>query len=283
MRRRRFPPDLVAGLALLSLAALLLFGVPLLPLYDAQAQNLSAALAPPLAVVDGRSFLLGTDPLGRDLLSRISLGGRVSLLIAGSAVLLSLAAGTALGVIAGYFRGAVENGIMGLADLQLAVPRVLLLIAAAAVIGPSVSVLALLLGLTSWVSYGRVARALALSLRQREFVLAAETLGASPAWNMRRHLLPNILPQMVIIGSFEFGQIVVLEASLSYLGLGVPPPLPSLGMMISEGQTYLEISPWISLFPGLAIFLMVAGAQFTSQFLTAEGDVPADAGRLSSG
>jgi peptide/nickel transport system permease protein len=281
--RRCLPPDLLAGLALLALAALLLFGVPLLPFYDAQGQNLAAALVPPLSAVDGRTFLLGTDPLGRDLLSRISLGGRVSLLIAGSAVLLSLAAGTALGVVAGYFRGAVENAIMGLADLQLAIPRVLLLIAAAAILGPSVGVLAGLLGLTSWVSYGRVARALALSLRQREFVLAAETLGASPAWTMRRHLLPNVLPQMAIIGSFEFGQIVVLEASLSYLGLGVPPPLPSLGMMISEGQTYLEISPWISLFPGVAIFLLVAGAQFTSQFLTAEGDGGADAASLSSG
>jgi peptide/nickel transport system permease protein len=283
VRRRRWPPGLAAGVVLLGLAAVVLFGVPLLPLYRPDAQDLSAALAEPFSVLDGHYFLLGADPLGRDLLSRISLGGRVSLLIAGSAVLISLTIGTLCGLMAGYFRGVIENVIMGIADLQLAIPRVLLLIAAAAIVGPSVLSLTVLLGLTSWVSYGRVARALTMALRNREFVLAAETLGASPTWNMRKHLLPNVLPQMVIIASFEFGQIIVLEASLSYLGLGVPPPLPSLGMMINEGQTYLELSPWISLFPGVVIFLMVAGAQFTSQFLTAEGDASADARRAASG
>jgi peptide/nickel transport system permease protein len=161
---------------------------------------------------------------------------------------------------------------MGLADLQLSIPRVLLLIAVTALFGATVLKLALLLGLTSWVVYGRVARAMALSLREREFVLAATTQGASPLWNMRRHLLPNVLPQVVIVGSFDLGQIIILEASLSYLGLGVQPPLPSWGLMIAEGQSYLELNPWLALIPGIALFMLVAGVQFLTQSITAEGN-----------
>src|SRR6185295_20345279 len=150
---------------------------------------------------------------------------------------------------AGFFRGWIENLIMGVADLQLSIPRVLLLIAIAAIVGAGVFNLAVLLGLTSWVVYGRVARAMALSLREREFVLSATTQGATPAWNIRKHLLPNVLPQVVIVGSFDLGQIIILEALLSYLGLGVQPPLPSWGLMISEGQSYLELNPWLSVIP----------------------------------
>jgi peptide/nickel transport system permease protein len=133
-----------------------------------------------------------------------------------------------------------------------------------------------LLGLTSWVAYGRVARALSLSLREREFVLSAITQGATPAWNIRKHLLPNVLPQMVIVGSFELGQIIVLEAALSYLGLGIQPPLPSWGLMISEGQSYLEINPWLTVIPGLALFMLVAGVQFLTRSLTTEGEEERD-------
>ena len=133
-----------------------------------------------------------------------------------------------------------------------------------------------MLGLTSWVAYGRVARALSLSLREREFVLSAITQGATPAWNIRKHLLPNVLPQMVIVGSFELGQMIVLEAALSYLGLGIQPPLPSWGLMISEGQSYLEINPWLTVIPGLALFMLVAGVQFFTRSLTTEGEEERD-------
>ena len=143
----------------------------------------------------------------------------------------------------------------------------LLLIAVAAIVGTGVLNLAILLGLTSWVAYGRVARAMALSLREREFVLSATTQGATAAWNIRKHLLPNVLPQMLIVGSYELGQIIVLEASLSYLGLGVQPPLPSWGLMVSEGQTYLELDPWLSVLPSIALFMLVAGVQILSQSL----------------
>lgn len=257
--------------ALLAAVLLLIVIVPLLPGYDPYTQNLAVSLAAPFENIDGRTYIFGTDTLGRDLLSRVALAGRVSLLIGLCAVLISLTLGVFLGLVAGFFRGFVESIVMGLADLQLSIPRVLLLIAVAAIVGPSIVNLTVLLGLTSWVVYGRVARAMALSLREREFVLSAVTQGASAAWNIRKHLLPNVLPQMLIVGSFELGQIIVFEASLSYLGLGIQPPLPSWGMMISEGQQYLEIDPWIALLPGIAIFMLVTGVQFLSQAFTSEG------------
>lgn len=269
---REIGPSSLLATALLALILLFVALVPLLPFYDAYGQNLGASLASPGETIDGRFFLFGADSLGRDMLSRLALAGRVSIFIAVSAVVISMVVGVGLGLIAGFFRGPVESLIMGIADLQLSIPRVLLLIAVTSVIGPSVPNLTILLGLTSWVGYGRVARAMALSLREREFVLSAVTQGASAFWNIRKHLLPNVLPQMLIVGSFELGQIIVLEASLSYLGIGVQPPLPSWGLMISEGQNYLEIDPWISVLPGIAIFMLVTGVQFISQRFTAEGE-----------
>jgi peptide/nickel transport system permease protein len=265
--------QIIAG-SLLAGIVVLVIVFPLLPGYDPYEQNLAAGLVPVGGrTFDGRLYLLGSDTLGRDILSRLALAGQVSILIGLSAVIVSLVIGVFLGLVAGYFRGPAESIIMGLADLQLAIPRVLLLIAVAAIVGPSVTNLALLLGLTSWVAYGRVARGMALSLREREFVLAARTQGATAAWNIRKHLLPNVLPQMVIVGSYEFGQIIVMEASLSYLGLGVQPPLPSWGMMVSEGQSYLALAPWLSMIPSIALFVLVAGLQFLSQSLTSENEV----------
>ena len=267
-----------------AIALVLLFGifllvavVPFLPGYDPYSQNLASSLLSPGDVsLDGRLSLLGTDTLGRDMLSRLALAGRVSLFIGFSAVIISLVIGVFLGLIAGFFRGWVENVIMGIADLQLSIPRVLLLIAIAAILGTGVFKLAILLGVTSWVGYGRIARAMALSLREREFVLSATTQGATPIWNIRKHLLPNVLPQMLIVASYELGQIIVLESALSYLGLGVQPPLPSWGLMVSEGQTYLELDPWLSILPSIALFMLVAGVQIYSQSFTSENDMSAE-------
>jgi peptide/nickel transport system permease protein len=262
-------------IAVIMLAGMVafIFGVPLLPGYDPYGQNLSGGLIPiGESSFDGKYYLLGSDPLGRDMLSRLALAGQVSFAIGAGAVLVSLLVGVTLGLIAGYFRGPVESFIMGLADLQLSIPRVLLLIVVTAILGPSTVTLAVILGLTSWVAYGRVARGMALSLREREFVLAARAQGSTAVWNMRKHLLPNVMPQMLIVASYEFGQIVVMEASLSYLGLGVQPPLPSWGMMVSEGQTYLELAPYLSVLPSIALFIMVASLQLLSQAFTAEND-----------
>ena len=261
------------AIAMLVAVFLLITIVPWLPGYAPYTQDLASSLLLPFDRLDnGQLSIFGTDKLGRDILSRVALAGRVSLFIGLSAVAVSMVVGIVLGLVAGYFRSWTETIIMGFADLQLSVPRVLLLIAVTAILGSTVFNLTILLGLTSWVAYGRVARALSLSLREREFVLSAITQGATPAWNIRKHLLPNVLPQMVIVGSFELGQIIVLEAALSYLGLGIQPPLPSWGLMISEGQSYLEINPWLSVIPGLALFMLVAGVQFLTQSLTAEGE-----------
>jgi peptide/nickel transport system permease protein len=267
------------SVALFLLAGVLIIVavVPLLPGYDPFKQNLAAGLLPPGGkAFDGTFYPFGTDTLGRDMLSRLALAGQVSLLIGLTAVTTSLIIGVALGLIAGFFRGWTENIIMGLADLQLSIPRVLLLISVAAIVAPSIINLALLLGITSWVSYGRVARAMTLSLREREFVLAATTQGATATWNIRKHLLPNVMPQMLIVGSYELAQIIVMEASLSYLGLGVQPPLPSWGMMVSDGQTYLELAPWLATLPSIVLFMLVAGVQFLSQAFTSENDASAE-------
>jgi peptide/nickel transport system permease protein len=265
------------AIAMLVAVVLLITIIPWLPGYAPYTQDLASSLLPPFDRLDnGQLSIFGTDKLGRDILSRMALAGRVSLFIGLSAVAVSMVIGVILGLVAGYFRGWTETIIMGFADLQLSVPRVLLLIAVTAILGSTVFNLTILLGLTSWVAYGRVARALSLSLREREFVLSAITQGATPAGNIRKHLLPNVLPQMVIVGSFELGQIIVLEAALSYLGLGIQPPLPSWGLMISEGQSYLEINPWLSVIPGLALFMLVAGVQFLTRSLTTEGEEERD-------
>jgi len=261
------------AIAMLTAVFLLIAIVPWLSGYAPYKQDLASGLLLPFERLEnGQLSVFGTDSLGRDILSRMALAGRVSLFIGLSAVAVSMVVGVVLGLLAGYFRGWTETVIMGFADLQLSIPRVLLLIAVTAMLGSTVVNLMILLGLTSWVAYGRVARAMSLSLREREFVLSAITQGATPAWNIRKHLLPNVLPQMVIVGSFELGQIIVLEAALSYLGLGIQPPLPSWGLMISEGPSYLEINPWLSVLPGLAVFMLVAGVQFLTQSLTAEGE-----------
>jgi peptide/nickel transport system permease protein len=280
---RRLGPAPRMAAALLAVMAAFIVAVPMLPGYDPYRQDLATSLAPLLArAADGHRYLLGTDTLGRDILSRIALAGRISVLIAAGAVTFSLVLGTLLGLVAGYFRGVVESVIMGLADLQLSIPRILLLVAVTAMIGPGTLKLALLLGATSWVSYGRVARAMAMSLRTREFVLAAITQGASAPWNIRRHLLPNVLPQMLIVGSYEFGQIIIMESSLSYLGLGVQPPLPSWGLMVSDGQNYLALDPALSVLPSIALIVLIAGLQILSQAFTPESQPAGLPGRSLS-
>jgi len=264
-------PGAMAGLCMLLLVAMLIAITPLWSGFDPYRQSIIKADLWPFSHAGQRYHLFGTDSLGRDYLSRIAVGAGVSALIGLASVTIALVIGLFLGLCAGYFRGWIETLVMGVADLQLAIPRILFLIAITAAVGPSILNLTLILGLTSWVAYGRVARAISLSLREREFVLAARTHGASATWNIRKHLLPNVLPQMIIIATYELGQVIILEASLSYLGVGIQPPTPSLGMMVAEGQNYLRLNPWLSILPGLVLFLMVAGSQFLSQGFTSEG------------
>jgi peptide/nickel transport system permease protein len=258
----------VAAILMLLVTVGVIVVMPLLPVYDPFTQDLSQGFMAPFA--SGR-HLLGTDVLGRDVLSRLALAGRTSLLVAISALAISIAVGVGIGLVAGFFGGLAETAAMGVADLILAIPIMMLLVMVVAVVGPGAMTLAVVLGLTYWVRYSRIARATALSLRERDFVLAARTFGGSSAWIIRKHLLPQIVPQLAIMGSFDLGVLIILETGLSFLGLGVQPPTPSWGGMISAGQDFLQIDPWLCVLPGIAIWLLVSGVQILSQRFTSEG------------
>lgn len=263
------------GVALLSIVALLIVVVPFLPLYDPFGQDLQAAMLQPFQVA---AHPLGTDSLGRDVLSRLSLAGLVSVGIAAIVVLINFTIGVTLGLIAGYRGGWPDTAIGSLADIQLAMPVVILLIALSAVFGPSTQLMVITLGLTYWVGYARVARALAMGLRDRDFVVSPLTQGGTHGRTVFAHVLPQVLPPMAVIASFDIAVIVGIESALDYLGLGVQPPVPSWGAMITEGQKYLQINPMLVILPGLALFLLVAGMQFISQRFTTESVAPARKG-----
>jgi peptide/nickel transport system permease protein len=253
---------------MLVVVVLVAVAVPLLPDYAPLRQNLTLRLLPPGS---SWSHVLGTDELGRDILSRLSMAMRTSLEIVVAALLLNIVVGVLLGMLAGLLGGVVESVIMGLADLQLSMPLVILVVTVVSIVGSTATSLAVVIGFSYWVGYGRVSRVIALSLREREFVLSATTEGAGTLWILRKHVLPQILPQIWIIGSFDLGALIILEASLSYLGLGIQPPLASLGGMIFDGQQYLAQDSWLCIIPGIMIFFVVGGVQLLSSHFTSEG------------
>lgn len=279
-RARRLRPAQLVGAVMLGSVVLFLVLVPLLwPGFDPYAQDLSRARLAPLASFE---HPLGTDALGRDTMSRLAAGGRMTLAIALVVVALNAVIGTTLGMVAGYFGRWPDTLISIVADIQLAMPVVLLLIALAAIFGPSAQLMIIVLGLTYWVGYARVSRAMALQLRDRDFVFSPQIQGASTAWIVRKHVLPHLTAQMIIIAVTDIGVIMLAQAGLDYLGLGVQPPTPSWGGMIFDGQKLLRIDPWLSVIPGVAMFLVVAGTQFFSQRFTAEGSAPLRAGASRS-
>jgi peptide/nickel transport system permease protein len=213
-------------------------------------------LLPP-AWMDGGSpqFLLGTDQLGRDTLSRLIFGARISLSVAVLSVAGSSVLGVLLGLFAGYYRGWVDWSISSLVNIMLTFPFVLLALAVIAVLGPSFWNLIIVLAITGWPVYTRVLRAQTLSLREREFVQAARALGAGDRRIIFRHLLPNVLNLLVVIASLQVAQMIILESFLSFLGLGVQPPIPSWGSMLGDGRLYMFDKWWMATFPGLAIVL----------------------------
>lgn len=217
-------------------------------------QHLENKLQPPLFQdPQGRTHYLGTDHLGRDVLSRVIYGIRVSLLIGILAVMLSAVFGVILGLISGYYGGFFDDLIMRIADVQLAIPLILLAITVIVVLGSSMKVLILVIGLTQWMAYARMVRGQALSLREKDFVTSARAVGATDLLIVTRYIFPNTLSSVMVLITLNMATVIVLEAGLSFLGLGIQPPSPSLGTMLSESTSYLNAAWWLSTFPGLAI------------------------------
>ena len=255
-RRRRFPALVVAGVGFVAVLLLVAAAAPWLAPQDPIRQSLRGRLAAPTwQGSDGRAHLLGTDHLGRDVLSRVIHGSRVSLVIGFSAVLVGGLLGTAAGLAAGFASGRVDAAFMTLADAQLAFPFILLAIGIIAVLGPSFPTLVVVIGLSGWVSYARILRSQVLVLRSREFVESIHALGGSLARVVLRHVLPNVLSSIVVIATLELARAIVLEATLSFLGLGIQPPTPSWGGMVQEGREYLDSAWWISTFPGIVLMI----------------------------
>jgi len=227
--------------------------------YDPLKQSLHYRLQPPYWLSDGIEegqplYFFGSDQLGRDVLSRIVHGSRISLLVAFAAVTFGGVFGSLLGLLAGYFGKAFDEVIMTVADIQLAFPFILLAIAVIAVLGPSLANLIILIGISGWVTYARIARAEVLGVKEKEFVESIRCLGGNSWRIMFRHILPNILSPLIVVGTLDLARTIILESTLSFLGLGIQPPTPSWGGMLGEGRGYLDSAWWIATFPGL--FLM---------------------------
>lgn len=236
--------------------------------YDPAQNDLRARLQPP-AFADGGStaHLLGTDQLGRDLLSRLIYGARVSLAIGFLGMLLGAAFGALCGLVSGFARGVIDEAFMFLVDAWVALPFLIVALALVAMLGSSLTVLILLAALAGWASYTRVTRGLALAAREQQYVVAARAAGASPVRLLLRHILPNIAAPLMVLASMELTGIILLEASLSFLGFGVQPPTPAWGYMVSEGRQYLHTAWWVGVFPGVAIMLVTIAVSLTGDWL----------------
>jgi len=231
---------------------------PLVFPYDSVTVRTGERLKPPGEILaDGSRALLGTDQVGRDLLAQVLQGARISLLVGLATVAVAGLIGLLVGVLAGYYGGAVDAVSMRLADIQLAFPSILLAILIAAMLGPSVVNVIITLALTRWVTFARVARAATLATRERDFVTAARALGAGDRRLLGRHIIPSTVGPLVVIATVEVGLVIIAEASLSFLGLGTPSDQPSWGLVVANGRAYLNTAWWISTMPGLALSLVV--------------------------
>jgi peptide/nickel transport system permease protein len=255
MSKRLSPLIVGSWLILLGLVVTALLSPYVAP-HNPIRERLIDRLLPPAWVEDGEwRYLLGTDHLGRDLVSRIIYGSRVSLVVGFAAVAIGGALGIALGMAAGFLGGQTDEVIMAVADMQLAFPTILFAIAIIAVLGPSFINLVIVIGISGWVTYARIARGQVLSVREKEFVEAIRAQGGSQWRIVWRHILPNILSPLIVVATLDLARTIILESTLSFLGLGIQPPTPSWGGMLSDGREYLLSAWWIATFPGVALML----------------------------
>lgn len=256
------------GLIIVAVVVLMAIFAPLLAQHDPAKTDVINRLLPPFWMEGGNTdFLLGTDNLGRDILSRIIFGSRISLLIGISAVLLAGAIGMALGLIAGYYGKVWDFIIMRTVDSLLAIPNILFMLIILAVLGPSLITLILVLGGTSWVVYARMVRSETLSIKERDYVRSAKAIGAKDFRIIIKYILPNVLSSFIVIATLNVATTIILEASLSFLGLGIQPPDVSWGLMLSDGREYIATSWWVAAFPGIAITVTVLGVIFLGDWL----------------
>jgi peptide/nickel transport system permease protein len=256
-------PGAIAGIVIVGLLVLMALFAPALAPYDPDQvfdDGLTLQGLPvPSTLPQSARFVLGSDPSGRDLLSRIIFGARVSLTVGVLANALVVAIGVVIGAVSGYSRGWLGMLLMRFTDVMLAFPTLLLATALVAVLKPSLTIIIVVIGVVYWTGLARVVHAQVLRLREQDFVLAAKCIGAPAGRILLRHILPHLVGTAIVWGTLGIATNVMLEASLSYLGIGVQPPTPSWGRMISEGQTYYRSAPWLILFPGIAIMLTVLG------------------------
>ncbi len=257
-----------AGALILVLIVFMALAAPLLSPHDPSLVEIQNRLLPPAWMSGGSSaHILGTDNVGRDILSRIIYGARVSLFVAVCTVLIGGVVGTLLGLVAGYFRGRLETVIMRLVDIQLAFPSILLAVALMAILGPSVRNVILVLSLSTWSSFCRVARGQTLSVCEMEYVSAARVLGARHMRILFRHVLPNMISPIIVVASFALATSIINEASLSFLGVGVPQSTPTWGGMLGEGRDVLRLAWWVSTLPGIALMATVYSVNVLGDWL----------------
>jgi peptide/nickel transport system permease protein len=258
---------------LIGIALVAVFANQLAP-HNPEIGSLTARFKPPFWVTGGSTeYLFGTDQLGRDVLSRLIFGARVSMVVGLTAVVFAGILGTILGIVSGYLGGWVDQVIMRLVDTWLALPPLMFAIFLAAIVGPSMWNIVIILGLTYWTRYARVVRGEVLSLKEREFVRLAIVAGCSKLTIMRRHILPNVINSVAVLASLMLGVVIITEATLSFLGVGVPPPQPAWGLMLSDGKQGLMVGYWwLTVFPGGCIVLMVLSANILGDWLRVKLD-----------
>ena len=262
-------PQALAGLVIIVAVVVAAALAPQLAPHDPiNDQVLANRFLPPAWQQGGNpAFPLGTDQLGRDILSRIIFGARISLMVGLLSVLISGVLGTVAGLLGGFYGGWLDNVLMRLADVQLAFPYILLAITVMFVLGPSLWNIILVLGITGWVNYARVVRSETLALRDAQFVEAAHAIGRRPLEIAFRHVLPNVIPSLIVMATLQVAQVIVVESSLTFLGLGVDPRIPSWGGMLADARQYINVYWWAATFPGVAIMLTVLGINFVGDWM----------------
>lgn len=258
---------LVPIILLLPVVVCGLFG-PLFYPHDPTLMKLSGALKPPAWIEGGNwSFFLGTDNMGRDLLSRLIEGARISLLVAVFGVGIAGVFGVAMGMIAGYFEGKTDNVIMRIVDTQMSIPAILLIILLAAVLGGGLTTIIISVSLVFWTTYARVIRGETLSIKQRDFVALAKVTGCGHMRILGKHIFPNLINTVMVLATLQLGRAIIIEASITFLGLGIQPPATAWGLIISDGRIYMSTAWWVPTFAGIAIMITVLGANLLGDWL----------------